>query len=178
MNIDLLKIYLNDHLAGATVGVELARRILRENKGNPVGQYFQTFVPELEEDRATVEAILLALGQPQNLLKQGLGWALEKLGRLKLNGRLIHYSPLSRVMELEGLCIGTEGRLSMWRSLRTLANKNERLARFDFGALIARAEQQLRTLERLRQQASDEAFSDSSGSVVRLTPSPAGRGEG
>ncbi len=178
MNIDLLKIYLNDHLAGATAGVELARRTLRENRGNPVGQYFETFVPELEEDRATVEAILLALGQPQDLLKQGIGWMVEKLGRLKLNGRLTRYSPLSRVLELEGLCIGSEGRLSMWRSLRTLASRDERLGRFDFEALIARAEVQLRALERLRQQASDEAFSDNSGSVVRLTPSHAGKGAG
>ena len=44
MNIDLLKIYLNDHLAGATAGVELARRTLRENKGNAVGQYFQALM--------------------------------------------------------------------------------------------------------------------------------------
>lgn len=178
MNIDLLKIYLNDHLAGATAGVELARRTLRENRGNPVGQYYETFVPELEEDRATIEAILLALGQPQNLVKQGIGWAVEKLGRLKLNGRFVRYSPLSRMIELEGLCIGSEGRLSMWRSLRSLANKDARLGRFNFEALIARAEQQLRTLERLRQQASDEAFSDGPGSVVRLTPSHAGKGAG
>jgi hypothetical protein len=66
----------------------------------------------------------------------------------------------------------------MWRSLRSLANKDARLGRFNFEALIARAEQQLRTLERLRQQASDEAFSDGPGSVVRLTPSHAGKGAG
>ncbi len=102
----------------------------------------------------------------------------EKLGRLKLNGQLTGYSPLSRLVELEGLCLGTEGRLSMWRTLRRLARKDERLARIDFAALIARTEQQRRTLERLRQQASEEAFFEpGERAVVRFTPAHSdGRG--
>ena len=64
-------------------------------------------------------------------------------------------------------------------TLRRLARKDERLGRFDFGALIIRTEHQRRSLERLRQQASDEAFFEpGEGSVVRLTPSPSGRGLG
>ena len=35
--------------------------------------------------------------------KNAGAWALEKVGRLKLNGELTSYSPLSRVVELEGL---------------------------------------------------------------------------
>ena len=35
----LLSIYLNDHLAGATIGVELARRIRARNRGTPLGDY-------------------------------------------------------------------------------------------------------------------------------------------
>ena len=34
LSTDLLTIYLNDHLAGATAGVELARRAAGENKGS------------------------------------------------------------------------------------------------------------------------------------------------
>lgn len=33
----LLQIYLNDHLAGAVGGAELARRCLRSNRGTPLG---------------------------------------------------------------------------------------------------------------------------------------------
>ncbi|HEX8537413.1 MAG TPA: hypothetical protein VF664_08100, partial [Cystobacter sp.] len=94
-----------------------------------------------------------------------------KLERLKPNGRLMGYSPLSRLEELELLCLGTEGRLSMWRTLRGLAGKDERLGRFDFTVHIHRAEQQRRALERLRQWAADEAFSEpQERSVLRLTP--------
>jgi hypothetical protein len=156
------------------VGVELARRAKSENAGNAVGEYLDTFVDELMEDRMTLLSVMSALGLGRDLLKQGLAWVGEKLGRLKFNGQLMGYSPLSRVVELEALCLGTEGRLALWRTLRRLSRKDTRLARFDFTALITRAEHQRRTLERLRQQSSDEAFLEpGEGAVVRLTRSQA-----
>ena len=177
VNVALLKIYLNDHLAGSTVGVDLARRAKSENADNAVGEYLDTFLRELLEDRFILLSVMSALGLERDVVKQGVAWVGEKLGRLKLNGQLTGYSPLSRVVELEGLCVGTEGRLSMWRTLRRLSRKDERLGRFDFSALITRAEHQRRILERLRQQSSDEAFFEpGEASVLRLTPSPSGRG--
>jgi len=176
VNVALLKIYLNDHLAGSILGLELARRAKAENADNAVGEYLETFERELLEDRSILQSVMSALGFKRDVLKQGMAWVGEKLGRLKLNGQLTGYSPLSRVVELEGLCLGTEGRLSMWRTLRRLSRKDERLGRFDFSSLIARAEHQRRTLERLRQQSSDEAFFEpGEGSVLRLTPSPSER---
>ncbi|HEX5746425.1 MAG TPA: hypothetical protein VFZ09_09275 [Archangium sp.] len=176
MNTALLKIYLNDHLAGSTLGLELARRAKAENADNAVGEYLETLHRELLEDRSILLSVMSALGFKHDVLKQGAAWVGEKLGRLKLNGQLTGYSPLSRVVEMEGLCLGTEGRLSMWRTLRRLSRKDERLGRFDFSALITRAEHQRRILERLRQQCSDEAFLEpGEGSVLRLTPSPSER---
>lgn len=171
MNLSLLKTYLNDHLAGSIGGLALARRARDENAGNPVGEFLVGFIEELEDDRATLKGVMLALELPGDLPKQGSAWLAEKLGRLKLNGRLTSYSPLSRVEELEALCLGTEGRLSMWRSLKRLASKDKRLARFDFAGHISRAEQTRKGLERLRQMASDEAFAgEDTGSVLRFTP--------
>jgi hypothetical protein len=159
------------------VGLELARRTQAENKDNSVGEYYRVFVPELAEDRATLIGVMAALGMKRDMVKQSVAWVGEKLGRLKLNGHLTSYSPLSRMVELEALCVGTEGRLSLWRTLRRLSRKDERLGRFDFTTLINRAEQQRRTLERLRQQAADGAFLEpGEGAVVRFTPSPSGRG--
>lgn len=179
MNVELLRIYLNDHLAGSTVGLELARRAKAENAGNSVGEYLDTLVGELREDRSVLLTVMSALGLRRDPVKEGVAWVGEKLARLKLNGRLTSYSPLSRLVELEGLCLGTEGRLSMWRTLRRLSRKDERLGRVDFAALITRAEHQRRALERLRQTASEEAFSGTDeGSVLPLTPSPSGRGPG
>ncbi|HYO55037.1 hypothetical protein [Archangium sp.] len=175
MNVALLGIYLNDHLAGSILGLELARRARSENAGNAVGEYLDMLIGELREDRATLLGVMSALELRRDPVKQSAAWVGEKLGRLKLNGRWTGYSPLSRVVELEGLCLGTEGRLSLWRTLRRLARKDERLGRFDFATLITRAEHQRRTLERLRQQSLDEAFFEpGEGAVLRLTPSPPG----
>ncbi|PTL78014.1 hypothetical protein [Vitiosangium sp. GDMCC 1.1324] len=177
MNVALLRIYLNDHLAGSTVGVELANRTRSENAGNPLGQYLDVLLGELREDRELLLSVMVALGVPRDPVKVGVAWLGEKLGRLKLNGQWVGYSPLSRVVELEGLCLGTEGRLGLWQTLRRLAPKDERLSRFDFAALVTRTEQQRRTLERLRLEASEEAFSKpSEGAVLPLTPSPSGKG--
>jgi hypothetical protein len=46
----------------------------------------------------------------------------EIASRLKANGRLIGYSPLSPVLELDGLIMGITGKLEMWRSLQAIEN--------------------------------------------------------
>ena len=80
-------------------------------------------------------------------LKVGAGWLAEKLGRLKLNGRLLEYSPLSRVIELEGLIAGVNAKVALWRTLAAAAADEPRIAEIDFVQLIARGEEQLEGLK-------------------------------
>jgi hypothetical protein len=167
VDLALLKIYLNDHLAGAHAGLELARRTWRENEDHPVGHYFSQLVPELAEDRATLRRVMDALGVAPDVFKQRAAWVMERVGRLKLNGRLVRYSPLSRLHELEGLVVATQGRLSLWRLLRRLAREDLRLDAFDFDALVERAQAQQATLERLRIAAAREAFVEPIGFAAR-----------
>jgi hypothetical protein len=147
----LLAIYLNDHLAGSTVGVELARRARGSNEGTELGDFLATLVVEIEEDRDTLQEVMEAVGAGRDRLKVTGAWAGEKLGRLKLNGSLLGYSPLSRVVEVEGLRLGVEGKACLWKMLRELADP--RLSGFDFDTLIARAERQRDELERQRLEA-------------------------
>ncbi len=170
MDVKLLGIYLNDHLAGALAGLELARRAERENRGNPLGDFLATLLTELEQDRAVLEQVMRALKVPRDTFKQSAAWLVERLGRLKLNGRIVRYSPLSRLVELEGLCLGSQGRRAMWRALRRLARTERYLASFDFEALVERAEMQWRTLERWRLQAADTAFSNAHFAPTGLFP--------
>jgi hypothetical protein len=148
---NLLAIYLNDHLAGSTVGVELARRARGSNAGTELGDFLAELTVEIEEDRATLEEIMDAVGAGRDRLKVTGAWAGEKLGRLKLNGSWLSYSPLSRVVELEGLRLGVEGKACLWRMLRELADP--RLSGFDLDALIERAERQRDGLELRRLEA-------------------------
>ena len=102
--------YLNDHLAGATLGLELARRTARENEGNTLGTFLaDALVPEIEEDRHTLQRLIDELGFAPSRPKLAAAWLAEKLGRLKLNGELTRYSPLSRLLELEALRLASKG---------------------------------------------------------------------
>ena len=114
----LLRIYLQDHLAGSTGGVELARRASGGAEGTTYGDPLAKLADEIEADRRALESIMEELGFGADRAKNLAFWAVEKAGRLKLNGRLTSPSPLSRLVELEGLLTGINGKLSLWRALR------------------------------------------------------------
>jgi hypothetical protein len=100
--------------------------------------------------------VMERLGMKPHRIKDAGAWAAEKLGRLKPNNRLLGYSPLSRVIELEGLVIGVTGKLALWEALRD--SIGEGLEGIDFAALGTRAQAQRAELEQLRRRAAAEAF--------------------
>jgi hypothetical protein len=153
-----LDIYLNDHLAGATVGVELSRRAANSNRGTPSGEFLERLHHEIAEDRQTLLAIVRALEADISPAKPAFAWIAEKAARLKLNGRLRGYSPLSRLIELEGLETGITGKRSLWQALARAFADDARLAGFDLDALIARAEEQLQGTREQRLAAAGEAL--------------------
>jgi hypothetical protein len=154
----LLRIYLNDHLAGAMAGIEVAKRCRSSNEGTSLGDYLATFIIEIEEDRSELLRIRESLGLPYDRYKSAAAWVGEKAGRAKLNGHLTGYSPLSRLVELEMLCLGVEGKLSLWRSLKEIAGTDSRIAVMDLDRLEKRAISQREELEVHRLEAAKVAL--------------------
>lgn len=149
---ELLDIYLNDHLAGATSGVELARRLRASNQDDlEFGPILAELCGEIEADRETLKAVMGRLGIGQGKLKPLAAVIGERLGRLKLNGRLRGYSPLSRLEELELLQVGVVGKRRLWWALEQTHSSD--LSGFDLSALAERATEQLRRLEALHLKA-------------------------
>jgi hypothetical protein len=146
----LLAIYMNDHLAGSTGGVELARRTRASNEGTEFGSPLAQICEEIEADRDALEAAMEELGVGKSPYKPHLGWLGEKLARAKPNGQLRGYSPLSRVIELESLVLGITGKLRLWQLLGELVGDQTST---DFPALIARAEDQRTVVEGLQLRA-------------------------
>jgi hypothetical protein len=155
----LLRIYLQDHHAGSTTGLELARRIRGSNKGNEYGEVMSKVVDEIAADRKSLESIMDELGFGADKIKDIGAWALEKAGRLKLNGQITGYSPLSRVVELEGLITGITGKIALWVALLQIAPEEPRLDAARLERLRERGESQRATVEELRRRAAREAFS-------------------
>src|SRR5918994_29253 len=132
---DALAIYLADHFAG------------------PLSE----LVHEVEADRRTLLSLMRRLGAEPSLVKTAVGWTLEKARRLKPNGDLFAYTPLSRVAELEILLTGVAGKRALWTALEARF-AGEEVEGFDFAALAQRAERQIAVLERLRLDAAAIAF--------------------
>jgi hypothetical protein len=153
-----LAIYLNDHLAGATLGVELARRLRSSNRGDPeMGEPLARICAEIEADRETLVRLMERLNVSRNPIKPTLALLAERLGRLKLNGKLRGYSPLSRVLELEVLATGIGGKLQLWNALEQRFGNS--LDGFDFHALAEGADRQGQEVEDLHLAAAKRAFS-------------------
>jgi hypothetical protein len=152
-----LSIYLNDHLAGAAVGVRLAKRLHQSNEDDgelekPLAQ----ICAEIEADRATLETLMQSLGIRRGRIKPALASVGEKLGRLKPNGQLTGYSPLSRLVELELLLVGVNGKLQLWRALERGLGTGP--SGFDFSELAERAARQRSVLDELHGIAAPRAL--------------------
>lgn len=148
---DLLGVYLNDHLAGSTVGIELARRMAAsaEPRSEAAG-ILRKLAGEIAADRNALIEIMASLEVPLRSYKVFAAWAGEKAARLKLNGHLLTRSPLSRLEETEILRLGVEGKAAGWRTLRVLAERDSRLDAEGLDELLARAARQSARLETLR----------------------------
>lgn len=167
MDNRLLGIYLNDQLAAGVAWREVARRAQRNNDGSDLGDALDRVATAIAEDVAMFEQIMQRLGLRKNPVKIALAIAGERAGRLKLNGRLRSYSPLSRFWELDILVYGFEGKKVLWQNLRDCARLGERLPDIDFDELIARAQRERDEIEPFRLAAGAEA----------LGGAPAGAGE-
>lgn len=133
-----LSIYLRDHHAASAAGVALARRALGAN--HPLSQ-------QIARDRKTLEEVMRQLSVPPSAMKVRLVRVAERLGRLKLNGRLLRRSPLSRIVELEVLVVGIRGKEALWTALRAAGLD---LHRIDLDALVESARTQAREVDEQR----------------------------
>ena len=158
---DALEVYLNDHKAGATAAVELIDRLISNNAGTPLAAHLEGVLREVKADNETLATVMERLGVAQSRLKQAAGNVLETLSRFRLNERVTGSADVSRLMELETLCLGVEGKASLWRSLQQVESSRPELSTFDLHVLVSRASEQREGLEPFRLEAAASAFSPS-----------------
>ena len=148
---DLLGVYLNDHLASATAGLELVRRMAASAEpGSETAAVVTRLANEITADRSALITMMAAVGVKIRGYKVLAARAGEKAGRLKLNGRMLSRSPLSALEETEMLRLGVEGKATGWRTLQVVAQQDSRLDTDQLDELLARANRQSDTLEGLR----------------------------
>jgi hypothetical protein len=152
------EIFMRDHLAIELVTLNLARRAQRSNRDTPIGAMLAGIVSELEREERVLRDVAQRASIRPAWLKMAGAWVAEKAGRLKLNGRLVGRSPLSPVVELQGLLMLTAQRRAMWRILERLGRVDSRFAGLDFAARLRALDDQRELLERSVLQAADDAL--------------------
>lgn len=162
--MELLRIYLQDHCAMSAGELALVKRAHSANRGTAFEQPLAGLRDDVEEDRAALLDAMRRLGVERDRVKEAAAWSTEKLGRLKLNGRIRGYSSLSRVVELEGLAMLIADKRRLWDALGAHAG-DPRLGGVDFPALAARADEQLARVRELHGRACALAFPPASAAA-------------
>jgi len=154
---DALQTYLNDHLAGSVMAIELGERTIRENEGGPVAARLSPLVEQIREDQTVLKGVIERLGTGESSLKKAGAWLAEKAGRVKLGGT-DEPGDLSRLEVLEMLTTGVHGKRALWRALRVVAVRYEELRGLDLDLLERRAVEQHDELEAMRLEAAKAAL--------------------
>jgi hypothetical protein len=118
----LLRIYLNDHLAGSVAGRRRMARTAHELSRTRVGPGIAQVVEEITQEREILRRILHRVGGTQARPKQIATGVAEALGRLKPDGRIFRLSPMTPLLEVEVLRAAVVGKLGVWQTLRDLAS--------------------------------------------------------
>ena len=147
--------YLNDHLAGSVVALELIDKLRSNNEDAAFTSFLDELKAEIETDRTVLEEVMQTLGVSHSTVRQAGGWMIEKASRIKFDERVTGSGHLSRLMETEALSLGIEGKRIGWRALKDVSDGNLDV---DFDALMARAADQRARLEPFRIDAATQAF--------------------
>ena len=154
-----LETYLNDHIAGATAGTNLAKMAAEEHQTDEHGPFFSEIYAAIEADFGTLKELASALGVEESAGKGALAEVGSKLMAPKFTAG--DDDELNAFVTIETLSIGVEGKVCMWKALKTIASEYAAFENFDVDELLARAESQREKLEQQRQKMAPLALTHS-----------------
>jgi hypothetical protein len=149
--------YLNDHLAGSVMALELLDDLIGRYQGEDRELLVQ-LRREVREDQQVVQQLVRDLGGKESSVRKAAAWITEKLSRAKLRMDDAGSGELRMLEAFEALALGIQGKLSLWRGLAEVAEGNPRLKAMDLDRLQARASDQFDLAERFRLAAARRAL--------------------
>lgn len=155
----LLRIYLDDHLAGASAGATRMQHAAERLTSTPVGADLQAVADEVAAEKDELRGLLDDLDLPTSPVKEALAAVGERLGALKPNGALRGRSPMTALLEVELLRSAVTGKKGLWQTLLDLSGElgldGARMA-----ALVAQSDRQIATLDRVHAYVRTRALRD------------------
>lgn len=158
MNDRHLATYVNDHLAGSVVALQLLEHPKTLGRARILGHFLAELRADILADRKELEALMGRLRIGKSITRRGMAWLAEKMTELKLRLDDPAEGSLWLLEVLEAVSVGIEAKRLLWRSLAAAAAHEPRLAGFDYERLERRAEEQRRRLEGVRLEAANAAL--------------------
>lgn len=150
--------YLNDHLAGSVLALELLDQLQKQHAGTPLESLVAPLRVDIEADQSELKALIGRLGVGTSVLRKATAWLAEKVAELKLKADDPTDGPLRLLESLETVSLGIEGKRGLWIVLETTAASNPALRGIDYGRLGRRAEEQRSRVEAARLDAARAAL--------------------
>lgn len=118
MNERALRVYLDEHLTGASTVTMLVERRIGDGLGPP---WLERFRDQLDHERRVVEAVAERLDATVGVPVHAAGLLAETgvRGALRLTQRV--HPALRDLLEFELLFVGVQGKAALWRALRVHA---------------------------------------------------------
>ena len=141
--------YLNDHVAGSVLALELLNHLIDLPEA-PDRKLLTQLRIEIQEDQEVLRQLLRSVGAKESTARKAAAWLTEKLGRAKLRIDESGSGELRMLEGLETLALGIQGKLALWRSLAALGDAVPPLKTLDLARLQSRALEQFERVDRLR----------------------------
>jgi len=145
-----LATYLNDHLAGAVVALEILAHLEHAGHDPALAATIGAVRADIDADRAVLEGLMGRLGVGTTGARQAMAWLGEKVAQLKLKLDDSADGSFRLFESLEAVSLGIEGKRGLWRTLAAVAALDPALGALDYPNLIARAETQRQQVEAMR----------------------------
>jgi hypothetical protein len=158
MALEILPIYLQDHLAGSVAALELLDHLRKLSRGTAREKLFAALHLEIEEDQKVVKDLLRRLGESQSGARKAAAWLTEKVGQAKLKLDDPGSGELRLLEALEALELGILGKLGLWRALAVAADRVPEVRKLDLPSLQRRAREQQQQVEAERLEVARAAF--------------------
>ena len=152
MAYESIEVYLNDHLAGATAGVNLVEQAADRHRSDDLGEFFAPLAAEIKADLETLETLIGDMNVGKSASKVALAEVGSKVAAPKFNAEGAGNKHLGDFVTLETLSIGVEGKRCMWVALQAVADAYPELGALDLSALEGRAQNQRDQIESKRKE--------------------------
>lgn len=149
--------YLNDHLAGSVIALQILESLERRKSETSLQRSLAELKNEVTADRRELEALMARLQISESRTRRTAAWFSEKLAELKA----LVDDPSGQLYFLEALdtiSMGMEGKALLWRALQAAATVTPVLRGLEYDRLIRRAEEQRNQVEKIRIQAARAAL--------------------